>query len=215
MRKTTWLKVAALWPALAILAAPGIAREPQNDPHQNSGDAVADAARKAREEKKATGKPKKVYTDDDVTRKREPVAGTQTEIAGATTAKPETAESSDAAEAKDAGAAAANSDTKKGTAAEKDSNGEAAWRKRFATQREKIARTEKELDILQRENQKAQVQYYPDPQKTLKEQYTRQDINEKEAKIAAKRQELAQLQQGLSDLEEQLHKAGGDSGWAR
>jgi len=50
---------------------------------------------------------------------------------------------------------------------------------------------------LQRESQKSQLEYYPDPQKALSEQNTRKDINEKVAKIAAKKQEIAQLKQGL------------------
>ena len=49
----------------------------------------------------------------------------------------------------------------------------------------------------------------------MTEQYTRKDINEKDAKIAAKQKEIEQLKQGLSDLEDALRKAGGDSGWAR
>ena len=71
------------------------------------------------------------------------------------------------------------------------------------------------MDILQRETQKDQIQYYPDPQKAMTEQYTRKDINDKDAKIAAKRKEIDQLKQGLADLEDALRKAGGDSGWAR
>jgi len=69
--------------------------------------------------------------------------------------------------------------------------------------------------VLQREQDKAQVQYYADPQKALSEQYSRKDINDKDAKIAAKKQEIAQLKQGLDDLEDELRKSGGDPGWAR
>src|ERR1700739_2248844 len=53
---------------IALTALPSVARGHQQDSSQQStGDAVADAARKAREQKnKDTAKPKKVYTDDDV-----------------------------------------------------------------------------------------------------------------------------------------------------
>ena len=74
---------------------------------------------------------------------------------------------------------------------------------------------EKELDILQREEQKAQVQYYSDPQKALMEQTTRKDVNDKNAKIEAKKQEIAQLKQNISDMEDELRKSGGDPGWGR
>jgi septal ring factor EnvC (AmiA/AmiB activator) len=59
------------------------------------------------------------------------------------------------------------------------------------------------------------VQYYPDPQKAMSEEYTRKDINDKDAKIAAKQQEIAKLKQGLADLEDDLRKSGGDQGWSR
>jgi len=60
---------------------------------------------------------------------------------------------------------------------------------------------------LGRELEKAQLEYYPDPQKALKEQYDRGDINKKSAKIDAKQRELDQLRQGLNDLEDQLRKS--------
>jgi len=68
---------------------------------------------------------------------------------------------------------------------------------------------------LTRELEKAQVEYYPDPQKAMTQQNTRADINEKQAKIDAKKRDLDQLRQGLDDLEDQLRKSGGDPGWAR
>ncbi len=74
---------------------------------------------------------------------------------------------------------------------------------------------EKELDILQRESDKAQTQYYNDPTKALMEQNSRKDINDKKAKIDQKQQEIANLKQQLSDMEDELRKSGGDPGWAR
>src|SRR5215813_12867784 len=50
--------------ALAFILALGSAATRAQD--QPTGDPVADAARKAREQKKAAAKPKKVFTDDDV-----------------------------------------------------------------------------------------------------------------------------------------------------
>ena len=104
---------------------------------------------------------------------------------------------------------------KPGDTPKEDPNGEAAWRKRFGEQHEKIARTEKEIEVLQRELDKSQTQYYADPQKALKEQNNRADINDKTAKITAKKKELEQLRQQLDDMESDLRKAGGDPAWAR
>jgi hypothetical protein len=168
------------------------------DASQQTGDAVADAAKRSREAKQRATKPHKIYTDDDVSRPKPAPPTTDATSTAPTTAAPV-------------------GDTPANTAApaDQDAKNEAAWRKSFKDQRDKIARAEKELDILQRETQKAQIQYYPDPQKAMNEQYTRKDLNEKEAKIEAKRQEIAQLKQGLSDLEDALRKSGGDPGWGR
>src|SRR6267378_546098 len=140
--------------ALTFTAVPSLAKQQQQDSQQSTGDPVADAARKAREQKKKdVAKPKRVYTDDDV----DHLVSGSAPVSG------------------DAGASAA---TEEGKA------------------------------------KKPQVQYYSDPQKALAEQYTRKDINDKDAKIAAKKKEIEQLKQQISDMEEALRKSGGDPGWA-
>ena len=63
----SWLKRSMLLPALCLAAMPVLAQ--QQDPGQQaSGDPVADAARKTREQQKKEAKPKKVYTEDDISR---------------------------------------------------------------------------------------------------------------------------------------------------
>jgi hypothetical protein len=197
MRAKSLLSAAALGCAILLSSLTVLAR--QQDNSQQTGDPVADAARRAREAKQTSAKPRKVYTDDDVSRSKPAPA----------------AAASDNSSTQDSAKPAAGTSSKTPTSADQDAKAEADWRKRFKEQRENIARAEKELDILQRENQKDQIQYYPDPQKAMTEQYTRKEINEKDAKIAAKQKEIEQLKQGLSDLEDALRKAGGDSGWSR
>jgi predicted RNase H-like nuclease (RuvC/YqgF family) len=194
MRAKTWMKYLVSIAVLCLAGLPLYAQQ-QSSSQQSGSDPVADAARKAREDKKNAAKPKKVYTDDDV----KPAASAATGNTGAA-----------------AGATGTTGQEKAGDAAvAQDANGEAAWRKRFKEQRDKISKAETELDILERELQKSQTEYYPDPQKALTEQNTRKEINDKTAKIDAKKQEIAQLKQGLDDLEDQLRKSGGDPGWAR
>ncbi len=190
MRMRIWMKGLVLVPALCLAGLPAGAR-PQGSSQQQTGDPLADAARKARESKKDTPKPKKVWTDDDL-KKGSPAP--------------------DAAASSTPGTATAS--TGQGTKTD-DPNGEAAWRAKFKDQHDRIAKAEKELDILQRELQKAQLEYYPDPQKAMTEQNTRKEINDKTAKIDAKKKEIDQLKQGLDDLEDQLRKANGNPGWAR
>jgi chromosome segregation ATPase len=206
MRKKDWMK-ALVVAGLCLCAFAGYAQDQTSS--QQTGDPVADAARKAREEKqkKDAQKPKKVYTDDDI----KPAAPDKPEIQNASAAGATTS-GTDAS----AGATQAADAKKPGDATEKeDPNSEKAWRKRFAAQHEKIAKTEKELDILQRELEKSSVQYYADPTKAMKEQNSRAEVNDKTAKIDAKKKELEQLRQQLDDMEAELRKAGGDPGWAR
>jgi hypothetical protein len=193
MGSITWRKAGAyVLIALPVLGLAAIAVIAQQ---QQDSDPVAEAARKAREKKKEEPKPKKVYTNDDF---RSPAP------AAAAPATPN-------ADVKDAAKADGAAPTVSGPPA----NTEEAWRKRFREARDKLAQAEQELDILQREQQKAQVQYYADPQKALSEQYTRKDVNEKDTKIEAKKQEIAQMKQHLADMEDELRRSGGDSGWAR
>src|ERR1700742_2043727 len=179
MSSMTWRKTGVyVLLVLPVLGLAGIAVAAKHqDASQQTGDPVADAARKAREQKKNAAQPKKVFTKDG-----------------------DAAKKGDATAAKDDKA---------------PDNSEAGWRKLFAEQRAKISQAEQELDVLQRESTKLQTQYYADPQKALAEQYTRKDITDQDAKIQAKKDEIAKLKQGLSDLEDQLRASGGDSGWAR
>jgi len=200
------MKLLVFVPGL-FLAGLAAAAQPQGS-SQQTGDPVADAARKAREAKKEAPKPKKVYTDDDIKRSApEPQpapAAAPVDASGATTAQAvgDAAKTTDAAKNQDA--------TRK-----EDPNGEAAWRKKFQGQRDKIEKVMKELEVLGRELEKAQMEYYPDPQKAMTQQNTRGDVKAITTKIDAKKQELAQLRQALDDLEDQLRKSGGNPGWAR
>jgi hypothetical protein len=209
-RLTTTILLAGITAALGAFSPVSV--RGQDAGQSASGDSIADAARKARESKKNATKPAKVYTDEDVSPTPPPAPPSQSPEG----AKSGTAAASADAQAGSAGAAGGTvAKTPQTGAAPAGKNDEKSWRERFQKQRDEIARAEKELDVLQREEEKAQVQYYPDPQKALSEQFNRQDISEKDAKIAAKRDEIAKLKQGLDDLEDELRKFGGDPGWAR
>src|SRR6266481_5032348 len=200
MRVRFWINVSMIVAALCVTGLLAAAQQ-QGSSEQQTGDPVADAARKAREKKKDAPKPKKIYTDDDV-KKSAPEPAAAPVVAGGTVA------------ATAAQAAGGSAKTGEATKTE-DPNGQAAWRRRFQAQRDKIAKLMKEVDILGRELEKAQMEYYPDPQKAMTQQNSRAEINAINAKIDAKKKEVAELQQGLDDMEEQLRKSGGDPGWAR
>jgi len=208
MRKSDWMKAMLVIAGLCLAALGSYALDQSS---QQTGDPVADAARKAREEKekKNAQKAKKVYTDDDIKPPSPDKPAVQNATAAGATSGTEGAAPS-AAGTNATGATGAQKGEEK-----EDPNGEKAWRRSFAEQHRKIADMEKEIDILQRELQKSSVAYYADPTKAMNEQNNRGEINDKNAKIDAKKKELAALRQQLDDMEADLRKSGGDPGWAR
>jgi hypothetical protein len=189
MRAATLLRLVAPLAVFGLLAL--------GTPGQQQSDDLAAAARRAREQQKNAPKPAKVITNDDL-------PGDSTNAPTATsTVQPTGGEQL----VNQAGGEAASPDD--------DPKTEGYWRKRFAKVRDKLAQSEKELDVLQRELDKADVQYYPDPQKALMQQHSRSDINDHRGKIDAKKKQIDDLKKQLSDMEDDLRKAGGDPGWAR
>jgi len=161
---------------------------------QQQTDVVA-AARKAREAKKNAPQAKLVFTNDNIP------------------TSPGSAPSV-AAPAQPAAESAARAASEK-SAAEDKKKEEAEWRQKFAEARTQLAAAEKELDILQRELNLNRQQYYSDPNKTLREEYTRSEVNKGKADIDAKKLEVAQLRAALAALEDDLRRAGGPPAWSR
>jgi outer membrane murein-binding lipoprotein Lpp len=91
---------------------------------------------------------------------------------------------------------------------------EAYWRQKFADANRKLADDSHELDITQRERNLKQQQYYADPMQALKQDYSRQDLNDAKAKIDDLTAKVAQDKADISQLEDELRQAGGDPGWA-
>src|SRR5271155_3937895 len=165
-------------------------------------DSLVAAARKAREQKKdqAGAKPARVFNNDNIP--------TQ----GGVSAVGENAAAPDAAAGDAAAAGNGSAPASSGTSA---AAGEKAWRERFARLRKKMEQDQTDLELMQRELGVLDVQYYNDPVKAMQQGYSRSDINEKTDKIEAKKKVIEADQQAISDAEEELHRAGGDPGWAR
>ena len=171
-------------------------------------ESVAAAARKAQAEKKSSAKAVTVFTNDNI----DTVKGT-INVVGETPAPPAdkttTAQDKTKTAPADDKSKAAPADDKTGST--KD---EAYWRKAFAEARKKLADDTHELDILQREYNLKQQQYYSDPNTAMREQYNRQDLTDTKTKIDEKTAAVAQDKQAISDLEDALRQAGGEPGWA-
>jgi hypothetical protein len=175
----------------AMLASPAYLAA-QQDQGQES---VADAARKARAERKDAPKPKMVIDNDNLGS----LTGT-INVVGEAPAPPED-------QAKKAG------DDKGGKSGE-PAKDESYWRAKFDAANKKLKDDEHELDIMQREFNLKQQQFYADPMAQLKQEYSHQDLNDSRAKIDDKTAAVAKDKTDISDLEDQLHQAGGDAGWA-
>ena len=150
---------------------------------------VADAARKAQAARKSAPPPKMVVDNDSLGT----LKGTINVVGETPSAGPAQGEKSETkGQAKDEG----------------------YWRQKFADANKKLADDSKELDITQRERNLNQQQYYADPMATLKQEYSRQDLNNEKAKIDDLTARVAQDKADIANLEDELRQAGGDPGWA-
>jgi hypothetical protein len=173
--------------------------------HQES---VAEAARRARAEKKSAPKPAMVITNDnlDTIKGAVSVVG-QTPAPAAPAAAPNEkgGKATKGAEAKGA----------PGQQTKPPAKDEAYWKQKFSDARKTLAEDEKELNILQREFNLKQQQYYSDPNVAMHQQHSSQDLIDNRKKINEKAADVAKDKQNISDLEDELRKSGGDPGWAR
>jgi hypothetical protein len=160
---------------------------------------LGDAARKAREQNKGR-QPAKLFTNENIGE----VKGTVS-IVGTEPPPPPAPGAAPAA-----GAPAASAAPK--PAVVKD---EAYWRAQFAEARKKLADDSKELDVLQREYNLKEQQFYTNPNVALREQYGRADLNKTRDDINTKKADVEKDQQAIATLEDQLRQAGGNPGWSR
>jgi hypothetical protein len=185
----------------ALLFSPALLEaRPSQEQAQES---VADAARKAQAAKKTAPKAKRVIDNDNL----DTIKGSIS-IVGQQPAPPVVQTKATAA-ADDKTKAAAPPDDKKPPVQD-----EAYWRKTFGDANNKLAGDARELDVLQREYNLKQQQYYSDPNTAMKEQYNRQELTDTKKNIDDKAAAVAQDKQDISDLEDSLRKAGGEPGWA-
>lgn len=160
---------------------------------------LAEASKRAKAQQKNEPKAAKVYTDDDLANLKGQIS-----IVGTEPAPP----------AGDADAAAVKPKAASNAPAKEVVKDEAYWRDKFAAARRTLADDSKELDILQREYNLKQVQYYANPNEALQQQHSREDLNDTQAEITAKKQDVDKDNQAISDLQDELRTSGGEPGWA-
>jgi hypothetical protein len=182
------ISMAGFFLALTACLTTGRAQETQS-----SQPSVAEAARRAREQQKNQPKATKVFTDDDISN----LKGTISVVGTLPAPPPKT-----------------TSQATTTTQAKGPVKDEAYWRKRFADARRALADDSRELDVLQREYNLKQIQFYSNPNVALREQYSRKDLDDTLAQINAKKQDVDKDNQALNDLQDELRKSGGEPGWA-
>ena len=190
-----------------VLCAAGwtVAAAAQDQSTASQEPSLADAARKARAEKKNEPPPKQVWTDDNIP-KTPHAEGTAEGKGGAAAEGGEKP-------AENAAPAAGDDDKKKAEL-------EAQWRKKFADAHRKLDLDQKELDNMQQTLSLKETQYYSDPNTAMREQYQYPsgrggEINDLKKQIDDKKKEIEKDNQDISDLEDQLRKEGLPPGWAR
>jgi hypothetical protein len=92
-------------------------------------------------------------------------------------------------------------------------HGEEYYRAREHELRALLDVHQRELEVLQQRLGQNQVEYYSNPSEALQQQYSREDINRLQAAIDQKQQQVDADRQALTDLEDDLRRQGGDSGW--
>lgn len=89
------------------------------------------------------------------------------------------------------------------------------YREQMIELRDRLETHKSQLAVLQQKQAQGQTQYYPDPNKTLQEEFSRADINKRNDEIAKKEQEIAADEKAIQDLQDQLRREGHPAGWLR
>lgn len=169
------------------------------------GQSVVDLARTARA-RTQEGKEGKVFTNENVA----------TSIpAPAAPSAPETPRAAGQPVAPTAPAAGGAATTPAQPTEPSQADLEKEYRGKFAKLREEMSFEEQKLDVMQRELNLMQTQFYANPQDTLTQEYTRSNINQRMQEIEQQKGKVEKAKQAVADLEEELRRKGLPAGWAR
>jgi hypothetical protein len=200
MRTFVWLSGVA---TAVLLVSPASTWTQQNDPQSQvqpttapQQESLAETARKAREQRKEAPKSVKTFTNDNLP--SEGGISTVGENAGT------------ASTAASTSPAAQQQGSPGGTP-----NDEKSWRARFGELHHKLDQDQANLEVMQRELGVLNTQYYSDPTKTMQQELTRSDINDKTSDIDKAQAQVDADKQAIADAEDALRKSGGDPGWSR
>jgi predicted HicB family RNase H-like nuclease len=196
------LKVAGLVAAVLLLAA------------ALGAQSLGEAARQERAKKGAAApaKASRVFTNENLPRE----GGLSTSDTGAAPkAKAGEAKEGEAKEGEAKGEGKEGEKKTEGGAAKPTAEVEKEYREKAAKLRDALATEEKKLDVLQREFNLASIQYSSDPNRAMNEQYSRNELNTRQAEIDKQKAMVEAARQAISNLEDELRKKNLPPGWAR
>jgi hypothetical protein len=178
--------------ALALVSQAAMSSYGQQKTDTNSN-SLGDIARHLNAEKAKEPKPVKVFTNDNL-------VGSENDVStfGAITKEDKSA-----------------TPAPEGSGAKEPRHDAEYYRAQLSTLKGKLETHQRELDVLQQKLGQNQMQFYNDPNKSLQQQYSREDISKLTTEIDAKKQQVADDNKAIDDLRDQLRHEGGDPGWLR
>ena len=183
-----------------LIAGMALAQSPQQlKPTPSLGDL---AKRLRAERSKETQKPAKVYTNDNLPRGRD-LSESISEGAS-----PEGKQ-----EIK--GEAKGETSTATGAGASSDAHDEQYFREKMKELQATKEMHERELAVLGQKLNLNETQYYGDPNKTLNQEFSRSDINQKQGEIEKKKQQISEDEKAIADLQAQCQREGCPPAWLR
>jgi hypothetical protein len=176
----------------------------------NQGSSLGDLAKQEQARRMKVKQERSVRTWSNDNMPKRPAGEGVTAAAGMSTAPPPASDSSTPAASTPPEAAPSGEAT-----ADAETHDERYYRKKAGELRSRLGTHQRELSVLQQKQSQNEMQYSPDPNKTLQQEFSRSDINKTNDAIAQKKQEIMNDQQALQDLEAQLGREGHPPGWLR
>lgn len=181
--------------ALALFALAATVCLPAQQP-SDASQTVADAARK-QQAKENAAPTRKVWTNDDFPDRPAPAEATADQTA-----------------AKDDKGVKDDKDKAKENPVEDQAKLDAEWKGKIDSQKARIADLQREYDLTDREFKLATTTYYADAGNRLRDQKDFEDKQQQyRDKINSLKQQIADEQTKLSDLQDEAHKAGANKAY--
>ncbi len=210
------MKPSSVLMALLLAVVGAGASLAQTPPPASTGPSLGDMARQLKEQRtKAFVKPQTVFTNDNLP-KRPPGEGLTAATGISTT--PATTENTPTAGA--GGTLTLKTETKVQASASGNDEvrNEKYYRRKMKDLQTRLSLHQRELSVLEQKLSQNQMQYYSDPQKTLIQESTpafHSDVNKRRSDVENKKQQIADDQKAVDDLQDQLRRDGGNPGWLR